>query len=82
MAKGLTGSSIARVFGTVRSVCNLAFSEMGFDITNPFAGVYFDRQAGVIERQPIPTDDIRRVQKACHKTDDDLRWLVALISDT
>ena len=82
MAKGLTGSSIARVFGTVRSVCNLAFSEMGFDITNPFAGVYFDRQAGVIERQPIPTDDIRRVQKACHKTDDDIRWLVALISDT
>lgn len=65
MAKGLTGSSIARVFGTVRSVCNLAFSEMGLDTPNPFSGVYFDRQAGVVERQPIPIDNIRSVQNAC-----------------
>ncbi len=80
--RGLTGSSIARTFGAVRSVFNLAISESGLDISNPFSGVYFDRQAGVVARTPIPVDDIRRVQQKCNKIDDDIRWLVALISDT
>jgi hypothetical protein len=45
--RGLSGSSITRIFGTVRSVINFAASEMGVSITNPFGGVYFDRHAGV-----------------------------------
>ncbi|WP_254430685.1 DUF6538 domain-containing protein [Ruegeria arenilitoris] len=78
----LTGSSITRIFGTVRSVVNLAASEVGVNITNPFTGVYYDRQSGVIERAPLPADVIKAVQRECMKIDDDLRWLVALISDT
>jgi len=80
--RGLTGSSIARTFGTVKSVFNLATNESGFDIRNPFSGVYFDRQAGVVERMPIPIEEIQRVQLECKTIDDDIRWLVALISDT
>jgi integrase len=80
--RGMAGSSITRIFGTVRSVTNFAASEEGIDFTNPFGNVYFDRSAGVEERQPIPIKSIRKVQEECVKADDDIRWLVALISDT
>ena len=78
----LSGSSITRIFGTVRAVMNFAASEMGVSFTNPFSGVYFDRQAGVQEREPLPVDAVRSVQRECRQLDDELRWLVALVSDT
>lgn len=82
IGRGLAGSSITRVFGTVRSVINFAASEMGIDLTNPFGKVYYDRNAGVEERVPLPLDTIRSIQTECQKQDDELRWLVALVSDT
>lgn len=39
--RDLAGSSITRVFGTVRSVINFAAAEIGVDITNPFGRVYY-----------------------------------------
>jgi integrase len=55
---------------------------MPLDVRNPFVGVYHDRSAGVLVRNPIPMEAIRKVQSECHKIDDDIRWLIALISDT
>ena len=52
------------------------------DVRNPFIGVYHDRSAGVLVRKPIPIDDIRNIQLECRAIDDDMRWLIALISDT
>ena len=80
--RGMAGSSITRIFGTVRSVINFASSEEGIDFNNPFGNVYFDRSAGVGERMPISVEDIRRVQRECIRVDDDMRWLVALVSNT
>jgi integrase len=80
--RGLTGSSITRIFGTVRSVVNFTASEVGITMNNPFCGVYIDRRAGVTDRAPLPIDVLKSVQKECMKTDDDMRWLVALLSDT
>jgi len=80
--KGLTGSSITRIFGTVRSVVNFAASEVGVTMANPFAGVYYDRRSGVRDRAPLPTDAVRSVQLECKKIDDELRWMVGLVSDT
>jgi hypothetical protein len=80
--RGLSGSSITRIFGTVRSVTNFAASEAGVSFNNPFSGVYFDRQAGVQEREPLVGEVIDTVQAECVSLDDDLRWLVALVSDT
>lgn len=82
VSRGLAGSSITRVFGTVRSVINFAISEQGLSISNPFARVYYDRTAGVSDRTPIPADALAKVQSQCRVVDDDLRWLVALVSDT
>ena len=80
--RGLTGSSVTRNFSYLKAVFNFAVSEYALDIKNPFLGVYHDRQAGVIKRQPIPIDDIKLVQVMCRQVDDDMRWLVALLSDT
>ncbi|MCA1338083.1 DUF6538 domain-containing protein [Pseudooceanicola marinus] len=78
----LAGSSITRVLGTVRSVTNFAASELGLDYRNPFTRIYYDREAGVAERAPVSTKELALVQAKCRDVDDELRWLVALVSDT
>ena len=82
IAKGLVGSSVSRVISSIRAVFNFAISEYALDLKNPFLGMYFDKSAGVSKRLPIPIEDILKVQHLCRTLDDDLRWLVALISDT
>ena len=81
-AKGLNGASVARIFGTVRAVINLALSEFGLSIINPFSNVYFDQSQGVKKRIPVKPEDIEKVQQECYKADDEKRWLIALIADT
>ena len=80
--RGLTGSSVTRNFSYVKAIINFALSEFALDARNPFLGVYHDRTAGVSTRQPIPNAGILKVQTECRAIDDDMRWLVALISDT
>ena len=82
IAKGMAGSSVSRVISSIRALMNFAFSEYALDLKNPFVGMYHDRLAGVSKRLPIPIEDIRKVQQRCLSLDDDLRWLVALVSDT
>lgn len=82
IARGLAGSSMTRVFGTVRAVTNFAACEQGLTLKNPFAGVYYDRSAGASDRTSIPADAMAVVQGKCRELDDDLRWLVALVSNT
>ena len=81
-AKGLNGASVSRIFGTVRAVINLALSEFGLSIVNPFSNVYFDHSVGVKKRLPVKPEDIKRVQAECYRADDEKRWLIALIADT
>ena len=78
----LTGSSVTRNFSYVKAIVNFALSEFALDARNLLIGVYHDRTAGVSTRQLIPDVDILRVQTKCRALDDDMCWLVALISDT
>ena len=82
IAKGMVGSSVSRAISSIRAVFNLAISEYALDFKNPFVGIYFDKSARVSKRFPIPIDDIRKVQHLCITIDDDLRWLMALVSDS
>jgi len=82
IAKGMAGSSVSRVISSIRAVMNFAISEYALDLKNPFVGMYHDRLAGVSKRLPISIEDIRKVQQQCLSLNDDLRWLVALVSDT
>ncbi len=38
--------------------------------------------AAPVKRMPIPIEDIRKIQSLCFEMDDDIRWLIALLSDT
>ena len=80
--KGLAGSSITRVLNTLRPVFNFSISEYALDINYPFVGIYHDRSYGVSKRLSIPVDIIREIQKECVAYDDDMRWLVAILSDS
>lgn len=80
--RGLAGSSMTRVFATVRAIANFAANEQGLTLNNPFAGVYYDRSAGVSDRRAVPMDSVALIQAKCRDLDDDLRWLVAMVSDT
>ena len=74
--------TVKRVFATVRAIVNLSISEEGLDCTNAFAKAYFPENGVEAKRQPIPIQSIRSIQRLCRSLDDDMRWLVALISDT
>jgi integrase len=82
LSKGLAGSSVTRIFNSLISVINFAISENALDLKNPFIRIYHDRNAGVTKRLPIPTVNIIEIQSKCISIDDDMRWLIALLSDT
>ena len=79
--RGLTISSISRIFGTVRAVINLTIQEHGLGCRNAFANIYMPRQTED-KRQPIPKHEIIQIQKTCLEIGDERRLVIALISDT
>jgi integrase len=80
--KGLASSSVKRVFSTIRAITNLAIAEHGLDMRSPFANVYFPELDDIKERLPVSPHDIKLIQRHCRETNDEMRWLLALISDT
>ena len=82
IGKGMTMKTVKRVFASVRAIVNLTISEEGLGCSNAFARTYFPAEINPIKRKPIPLEDIQRIQTLCLNIDDDMRWLIALISDT
>ena len=80
--KGLALSSIKRAFASLRPMINLMIQEHGLDIKNPLMNTYMPDDLATSKRQPIPLPAIHTIQSACADIDDDLRWIIALISDT
>ena len=80
--KGLTLGSVKRIFGSVRSIINLVMLEHGIEGNNGFAKTYMPERDDSQDRQPIPQDKLITLQQACIREDDEMRWLLALISDT
>jgi len=80
--RGLAGSSVVRIFNTVKAIFSFVCIEMGIETPNPFIGLYMDRCRGVTVRKPIPIANIRLIQSECKKVYDDIRIIVALVSDT
>jgi len=82
LKRGLATSSVRRVFSSIKSIVNLAIKEQGLNIVNPFLGVYIPDLEDTKERKPIPIEDIRKIQSKCRSSNDELRWIIAIISDT
>lgn len=80
--RGLASASVVRIFTSLRAVTTFALSEYGSSDPSPFAGIYLDRSVSGPARTSVPVESIRLIQARCREYDDDLRWLVALISDT
>jgi len=80
--QGMSLSTVKRVFSSVKAVINLTIQEYGLDINNPFSKTYMPDIDDKQYRESIPTETIKHIQSLCREYDDDLRWLVALLSDT
>ena len=80
--KGLSTSSVRRVFSSINAVINITINEIGVNMTNPFSGTFIPDDNKKKTRLPIPIQNIRNIQDECKSIDDDNRWLIALISDT
>ena len=80
--QGMSLNTVKRVFTAVRSVINLTMREYGIKGTNAFSGTFMPDKPDASPRQPIPNDILKVIQDRCQSTDDEMRWLVAMISDT
>ena len=80
--RGLLISSVKRIFSSIRSIINLSISEEGIHCINAFSKTYMPESNNVEIRKPIPIKDIKHIQLLCREYDDDLRWLIALLSNT
>ena len=80
--RGLSSSSVKRVFSSVRAIVGLAIKENGIEITNPFVGTFIPDDKNRKRRLPVPVDVLTELQRICFEMDDEPRWLIALLSDT
>ena len=81
LEKGLGNTSLLRIFGVVKAIVNFCIRERGLECKNAFAGVYLPAENNK-KRYPIKDTKLKRLQRECVLLDDDIRWLVALISDS
>ena len=81
LERGLGNTSLLRIFGGVKAIVNFCIKERGLECKNAFAGVYLPAENNK-KRYPIKDIKLKRLQRECVLLDDDIRWLVALISDT
>jgi integrase len=81
LEQGMSNSTLKRVFSSVKAIINLSISEYGLDITNPFSKVFLPMIDSNI-RESIPEKEIKAIQSISRKEDDELRWLLSLLSDS
>ena len=78
----LSSNFVKRVFSVIKALVKLNLVENGITTPNVFKNTYLPSPNDVRKRLPIRVEDIHRIQLECRASDDDFRWLVALISDT
>jgi integrase len=82
LKREVSHNTVKRNFQCIRAIWNFAARENGISDPNPFANMNYGNGAAAVKRMPIPIDDIRKVQQLCYQKDDEIRWLIALLSDT
>jgi integrase len=81
-ARGLSQESISRNLTSVRAIINFVSKEGGLQPNPAFSGVYLGEPQKKTKRYVPTTIELKQLQSLCRSSDDELRWLVALISDT
>ena len=80
-ARGLATSSIQRVITSVKVEINFNINDFGIECKNAFANVYIETRREPKSRT-IPLASVRKIQSESRLESDDLRLIVALISDS
>jgi integrase len=82
LKKGLSNSSLHRIFSGIKAIVNLCIKEQGLECQNSFSRVYLPAESKATKRQPISQNDLLALSHKCYEINDDIRWLVALIINT
>jgi len=80
--RGLSSESIGRNLTSIRAIVNFVSKEEGLQPPLAFSGVYLGEPTRKTDRYVPTTTELRSLQARCRSSDDELRWLLALISDT
>ena len=80
--KGLSNSSLQRVFSGIKAVINFVTLEQGLECQNAFAKVYLPSNTDAKKRHAINSSNMAKIKAECLSLDDDIRWLVAIIFDS
>ena len=81
-ARGLSADTISRNLTSIRAILNFVCKEQGLQPNLAFSGVYLGEPKAKQKRY-VPTPvELGSLQSHCRKANDELRWLMALISDT
>ena len=80
--KGLSNSSLQRVFSGIKAVINFVTLEHGLECQNAFAKVYLPSNTDAKKRHAINPSNMAKIKAECVSLDDDIRWLVAIIFDS
>ena len=82
VSRGSSQATVKRNLSNVRAIWNYIAREHGIEAVNPFANMNYGNAKAPVKRMPIPIEDIHKVQKLCLKLDDDIRWIIAAVSDS
>jgi len=83
VANGLSIPSVKRYFTTLKAVFNFASRELDFEEPRVFSNIYYGEDSGPThKRSSFKLKELHKLQADCRNKDDELRWLIALLSDT
>ena len=78
----MSSESIARTISNVRAIINFVSKEEGLQPSQAFSGVYLGEPTKKVTRYVPDAKELKKLQRLCRSSDDEMRWLLALISDT
>ena len=81
-SRGLSSESIGRNLTSIRAIVNFVSKEEGLQPPLAFSGVYLGEPTRKTDRYVPTATELRSLQARCRSSNDELRWLLALISDT
>ena len=82
LERGSANATVKRNFECIRAIWNFAAREHGVGTANPFSNMNYGNGRRPVKRKPVPVEDIKKLQALCYAMDDEIRWLVALLSDS
>ena len=82
LGKGMTETSAKRNISNIKAIINFTCRELDLPLNNSFNALHFNDLTEKKIRPPIPPNQMKKIQQECLVISDELRLVIALISDT